>query len=121
MNQANYQRMNEPKLQHRLTKQNFKEYLKSKEFTRRSIESRMVVFDQYLKWIERENLDIEQISYNDLLLFMKYCQHKGISQRTIKHYMIIVRHFYDHLIREQIITINPATDITVKGASRKVL
>lgn len=109
MNQADYQRTS------------FKEYLKYKRFTSKSIESRLTVFNQYLKWIEKENLDIEQISYNDLLLFMKHCQHKGISQRTIKHYMIIVRHFYDHLIREQINTINPATDITVKGARRKVL
>jgi len=109
MNPADYQRTN------------FKEYLKSKQFTSKSIESRLTVFDQYLKWIEKENLDIEQISYNDLLLFMKYCQHKGISQRTIKHYLIIVRHFYDHLTNEGVISINPATDITVKGARRKVL
>lgn len=111
MNQADYQK----------TKESFRDYFRSKQFTSKSIEGRLTVFDQYLKWIGKENLDIEQISYNDLLLFMKHCQHKGISQRTIKHYMIMVRHFYDHLIREQIITINPATDINVKGARRKVL
>jgi len=109
MNQADYQRTS------------FREYLKYKRFTSKSIESRLTVFNQYLKWIEKENLDIEQVSYNDLLLFMKHCQYKGISQRTIKHYMIIVRHYYDHLIREQVITINPASDINVKGVRRKVL
>lgn len=61
MNLADYQK----------TKKTFKEYLKSKQFTGKSIESRLVVFDQYLKWIGKENLDIEQISYNDLLLFMR--------------------------------------------------
>lgn len=111
MIQSNYQK----------TKEAFKEYLKYKQFTKKSITSRLVVFDQYMKWIKKENLDIEQIGYNDLLLFMKYCQHKGISQRTIKHYMIIVRHFYDHLEREHVISINPATDINVKGVKRKVL
>jgi len=111
MTQSNYQK----------TKERFKDYLKYKQFTKKSIASRLVVLDQYLKWIEKENLDIEQISYNDLLLYMKYCQLKGITQRTIKHYMIIVRHFYDHLEREQIISINPATDINVKGVKRKVL
>lgn len=103
------------------TREDFKEYLQYKQFTKKSVASRLIVFDQYLRWIEKEHLDIEQISYNDLLLFMKHCQQKGISQRTIKHYMIIVRHFYDHLEREQIISINPATDINVKGAKRKVL
>ncbi len=109
MNQVNYQ------------KTNFEQYLKSKQFTSKSIQSRLTVFDQYIKWIEKENLDIEQVSYNDLLLFMKHCQHKGISQRTIKHYLIIVRHYYDHLQREQMISINPVTDIKVKGVKRKVL
>jgi len=100
---------------------NFEDYLKSKGFTRKSIESRMTAIEQYLKWLNKENLEAEQISYNDLLLYMKYCQHKGISQRTIKHYMIIVRHFYDHLVREEFIAVNPATDIEVKGAKRKML
>ena len=109
-------------------KTNFKDYLKSKAFTAKSIQSRMVVFNQYLKWIERENpsagragLEIGQVSYNDLLLFMKHCQHKGVSQRTIQHYMIVVRHFYDYLVREGITTTNPATDIVVRGAKRKAL
>ena len=111
MNPSNYQK----------TKEGFKAYLKSKRFTSKSIESRLTVFDQYLKWIERENLDIGQISYNDLLLFMKHCQYKGISQRTIENYLLTIRHFYGHLEREEIISINPATDITVKGVKRKNL
>lgn len=99
----------------------FKNYLKSKGFTRKSIESRMTAIDQYLQWLNKENLEAEQISYNDLLLYMQYCQRKGISQRTIKHYMIIVRHFYDHLVREEFIAANPVIDIKVKGAKRKML
>jgi site-specific recombinase XerD len=102
-------------------KEGFKNYLKSKGFTRKSIESRMTAIDQYVKWLNKENLEAEQISYNDLLLYMKHCQHKGISQRTIKHYMIIVRHFYDHLVREELIAANPVIDIKVKGAKRKML
>lgn len=111
MSQDNYQK----------TKEGFKAYLEYKQFTGKSIARRLVVFDQYLKWIDQEHLDLEQIGYNDLLLFMKHCQHKGITQRTIMHYMVTVRHFYDHLEREQMISINPATDIHVKGVKRKVL
>ena len=129
MNQGNYQKRTECKETVQRTvltkgqeaREGFEQYLKSKRFTSKSIQSRLTVFDQYLKWIEKENLDIEQVSYNDLLLFMKHCQHKGISQRTIKHYLIIVRHYYDYLQREQTISINPVTDIKVKGVKRKVL
>ncbi len=111
MNQVGYQK----------TRAEFISYLKSKGFTSKSIHSRMNVFNQYLKWLVKENLEAEQISYNDLLLFMKGCQQKGVSQRTIKHYMIVVRHFYDYLLREERISTNPATDIEVRGAKRKVL
>lgn len=112
MNQADYQRM----------KENFRDYLRSKQFTHKSIESSITVFNQYLKWTEKENLpELEQVRYNDLLLFMKHCQRKGMSQRTIKHYMIIVRHYYDHLAAEGVIKSNPVTDIRIRGVKRKEL
>lgn len=99
----------------------FVNYLKSKAFTRKSIESRINVIRLFWKWLDKENLEAEEISYNDLLLYMKYRSRKGTSQRTIQHYMGTIRHFYDHLIREEKITNNPASDIEVKGVKRKVL
>ncbi len=111
MNQEDYQK----------TKEDFREYLKAKQFTNKSIHSRMNVFNQYLLWVDQENIALEQITYNDLLLYLKYCQQQGVAQRTIKHYIAAVKHYYDHLIRERVITLNPTTDIDVKGVRRKVL
>jgi len=96
-------------------------YLQSKQFATKGIQGRLRVFEQYVEWMERENLEPIEVSYNDLLLFMKHCQKTGKSQRTISHYMTIVRHFYDHLIREEHIINNPAADIKVQGVKRKVL
>ncbi|MDW3193116.1 MAG: tyrosine-type recombinase/integrase [Cytophagales bacterium] len=111
MNQEDYQK----------TKDSFSEYLKSKEFTNKSIQTRMTVFNQYLLWADQENLEPEQITYNDLLLYLKYCQGQGLQQRTIKSHIALIKHYYNYLIRERIITLNPTTDINVKGARRKVL
>ena len=111
MSQANYQKTNE----------GFKDYLKSKSFTRKSIDSRITIFKQFRKWLEIEGMEAEQVAYNDLLLFMKHCQQKGRKQKTIQHYMVVVRHFYDHLLQEEIIADNPASDIEVRGAKRKIL
>lgn len=110
-----------PRSSYQKTREKFRDYLKSKAFTCKSIESRLVSFDQYLKWIEKENLDIEQVSYTDLLLFLKHSQRKGISQRTLKHYMVVIRHYYEYLIRAEKITTNPAADVEVKGARRKTV
>lgn len=88
----------------------------------------MVGFNQYLMWLTKEHLEAEQISYNDLLLFMKSCQYKclangkaGLSQRTIQHYMGSINHFYEYLLQEEKIPTNPVSDIVVKGVKRKML
>lgn len=103
------------------TEKDFKEYLKSKQFSQKSIDSRLMIINQYWKWLDQENMEAGQVGYNDLLLFMKHCQQKGRSQKTIQHYMVVVRHFYEHLLREGQIPINPASDIEVKGVKRKML
>jgi len=108
MNQSNY-------------KKTFEAYLKSKGFTKKSIANRLKTINLYKQWAEIENLEIEQITYNDLLLFMKYSQQIGRTQKTINHYMVVVRHFYDHLIESGKTATNPATGIEVKGVKRKVL
>jgi integrase/recombinase XerD len=99
----------------------FVNYLKSKAFTNRSIKSRTTVIRLFWKWLDKEHLEAEQISYNDLLLYMKYRNRKGASQRTIQSYMGTIRHFYDYLIREGKVATNPAAEIEVKGVKRKVL
>lgn len=100
---------------------NFKEYLQNKGFSRRSIDSRLTVFDMYLRWITKEGIEAPQVHYNDLLLYMKHCSRSGASQRTIQNYMGVIKHFYDHLLKEGIVSGNPAADIAVKGVKRKVL
>ena len=99
----------------------FEEYLKSKGFTKKSIANRLKTINLYRQWTEQENLEIEQVTYNDLLLFMKYSQQIGRTQKTINHYLVIIRHFYDHLAEAEKIAVNPATGIEVKGVKRKVL
>ncbi|MCG8307486.1 MAG: phage integrase N-terminal SAM-like domain-containing protein [Cytophagales bacterium] len=101
--------------------ESFKDYLRSKGFTRKSIDSRMMIFKQFRKWLDLENMEAEQVTYNDLLLFMKHCQQKGRKQKIIQHYMVVVKQFYDHLLQEEMIADNPASDIEVRGVKRKIL
>ena len=59
----------------------FKAYLKSKGYSKRTVETRMVMIGIYLNWLRKENLEAVEITYNDLLLYMKHCQRKGRSQK----------------------------------------
>ena len=102
-------------------KEAFRAYLQAKGFTQKSIQSMLVVFRQYHQWADREHLALTEVGYNDLLLFMHYCQKTGKVQRTIGHYLTTVRHFYDHQISEGTVLTNPAMGIKVKGIRKKVL
>jgi len=111
MRQEGYQR----------TKEGFEGYLKSRSYTLRGIKSRMTVFNIYSKWVTCENIEIEQVAYTDLLVFMKWCSNKGTTQRSIQNYMGTVKHLYDYFIKQGQAAKNPATDIKVKGVKRKIL
>lgn len=98
----------------------FIEYLKSKSLTPRTISSFDRVVVLFLKWLEKEQMKVEQVSYRDILSFMKSCQ-KQVSQRTVQLYLNVIRHYYDHLIEESKIEINPVAGIKVQGVKRKAL
>ena len=111
MKQGGYQKM----------KEGFEDYLKSRSYTMRGIKSRITVFNIYTRWVETENIEIEQVAYTDLLAFMKWCSNRGTTQRSIQNYMGTVKHLYDYFVQEGQADKNPATDIKVKGVKRKIL
>ena len=103
------------------TQQQFKQYLEQKGQTKRTVENRLVIYGQYAEWLEKERLEAQEVTYNDLLVYIKHCRQKGITQRTIQSYIGTIKHYYAHLIREGEINYNPAEDIKVQGVKRKVI
>ena len=101
--------------------QSFETYLKLRGYTRTTIESRLTIYEKYSQWLEQEGMEAEEVTYNDLLGFVKYSKRKGATQRTIQSYIGTLKHYYDHLIRERQIDYNPAVDIKVKGIKRKAI
>ena len=99
----------------------FEDYLKSNGYAPRSIVTMKRTLDMFEKWIDKESLEADQVNYRDILAYMKYLQRTGVSQRTIQHYLIGVKHYYDHLIAEKELTRNPLTGVKIQGVKRKVL
>jgi integrase/recombinase XerD len=71
--------------------------------------------------MEKQSIEPEQGNYADVLAYMKYCQKNGVSQRTIQNYVNMIRHYYDHLIEQRQIEINPTSGIKIQGVKRKSL
>jgi site-specific recombinase XerD len=100
---------------------NFTDYLKTKGLTKRTISTFDRILAIFLNWLKKEQMEAQQVRYQDILSFMKHCQKQGTSQRTVQHYLNAVKHFYGHLIVENKIEVNPVTGIKIQGVKRKSL
>jgi integrase/recombinase XerD len=105
--------MNSPK--------DFNTYLKQRRFSNASLKTRLAIINRYFDWLDKQGLEAEEITYNDLLLYIKQNQRKGVSQRTVQNYIGTVKHYYDYQIEKGCLETNPTTDIKVQGVKRKVL
>ena len=98
----------------------FREYLTIKRYSSATIDTVVRAVEYLRLWSERDNIpELEEISYNDLLSFMKWSSAGGASQRTVSNYLTHVRKYYEWLISEGVIKDNPASSIKVQGIKRR--
>jgi integrase/recombinase XerD len=107
---------------HNYTRTNFRSYLQGKEYSHASISTYERFTDQFLEWLQKENMEVGQVRYQDILLYMKHCSSKkNHSQRTVQHTIITLGHYFDHLQETGQIEGNPTKGIKVQGVKRKTL
>ena len=67
----------------------FREYLTIKRYSSATIDTVVRAVEYLRLWSERDNIpELEEISYNDLLSFMKWSSAGGASQRTVSNYLM---------------------------------
>jgi len=99
----------------------FIDYLKTNGYAHGTITTMKRTVGLYWKWLAQENIEADQASYQEVLSYIKSLQHQGVTQRTIQHYLVSIKHYYDHLIEAKKVVQNPATGIKVQGVKRKIL
>jgi integrase/recombinase XerD len=99
---------------------NFKEYLQQKQYSNTTVSRYTEGIQNFLSWLQQEEIKAEQFTYNELLDFMRYCHQKGISKRSVHNILCMVRHYCNYLIVEKQRTDNPAAGVFIKGLVRKL-
>lgn len=90
-----------------------------KEATRKSIIKQVEAFKQ---WVEAEQIpDITEVSYNDVMAFVKHCTTQNNTQKTIAMKLTFLNHYFMWLIKEGEMKENPVSNIKVQGIRRKKL
>lgn len=75
---------------------------------------------KFIEWVEKENVQIEQVSYSDVLHYIQG-KRNHVKQRTISTTVNSIKHYFNFLaITNQTIE-NPTTQIQIKGVKRKML
>jgi len=99
---------------------NFKEYLQQKQYSSSTVSRYTEGIENFLSWLQQEEIRAAQFTYTELLDFMGYCHRRGISKRSVHNILCMVRHYCNYLIAGQQRTDNPAAGVFIKGLVRKL-
>jgi len=100
----------------------FNEYLILKGYSAASVKTIIRSTEYFLKWCEADNIsDIAAVSHNDVVAYVKTCNARGTGRKTVAHYIMHLKKYFDFLQEEGEVNDNPCSNIKIKGIKRKVL
>lgn len=98
----------------------FTQYLEAKKLSKRTVAHYTKYIHRFLTWLQEEDILPEDFTYSELLSFMKNCNEKGVTKRTLHNLLMIIRHYCNYLITEKKRNDNPAAGVFIKGLIRKL-
>ena len=99
----------------------FAEYLMLRGYSIKSQNSIKNTVKYFLNWSDVQNIEPENISYNDILAYLDYCKKRANKQNTIQQAVSCISQYYNFLIHENKIKENPCSNVQIKGIKRKIL
>lgn len=99
----------------------FAEYLILKGFSNQTQESIKNTVKRFANWSEEQNIELQNITYNDVVAYVNYCKKQGNKQRTLQVTVGCIKHYYNFLINEDEAQENPCSNVDIKGIKRKIL
>jgi len=65
----------------------------------------------FLNYLESQNIDPLNPGYRSIIEYLSFCRKTGISSRTAARYLSAIRSFYNFMIKEGIIDIDPLAKV----------
>lgn len=96
----------------------YRDYLRKKKLSQSSIDSYLKALTRLKEWAELENISLNQITHNEMLTYVQYKQSTN-SQHSIQLILIRLKTYYNYLLENEIIEINPVHKIEIHGIERQ--
>ncbi len=102
----------------------FNTYLQQQKYRKSTIHEHIKNIERVEKWTTQSLLNLNMLSYTDILNYVKQLQQKGLSSATINIRLTSIKKYYTHLstiasIKGETI-VNPAGELRIKNNSKKV-
>ncbi len=96
--------------------QEFKDYLELKGRSQSTIESIFKAVRKFKIWLEKQNMEEDQVTYNDVLAYISSMR---VKQITIQNYLNSLDNYFSFLCKEaQVISENPIRNVQVRGVKK---
>lgn len=93
----------------------FEKYLYAIGQRMNSVQSNRIPIRLFLEWLESQQINYLEVSYNDLLAYVDHAKNQGNVVRTINTKLTAIRHFFDYLQQEKQINYNPCKELRIRG------
>ena len=107
-------------LQELKNQKEFTRYLLLKGYSTSTTKRYVKDAEVFIKWAEKENVQIEQVSYSDVLHYIQG-KRNHVKQRTVSTNVNSIKHYFNFLALTDQRLENPTTQIQIKGVKRKML
>ncbi|NJO25848.1 MAG: site-specific integrase, partial [Bacteroidia bacterium] len=84
----------------------FNEYCIIKGYSSKSVERFIPVVNRFDQWKEQQNIEQENITYNDVMAYVNHCRHKGHTASTIKGTVYCLKIYFRFLESEELLDDN---------------
>jgi integrase/recombinase XerD len=96
-------------------------YLKQKGMSKTSIASYVHIYQRFILWTAQNQVDSEYTSPTDLLDYIAHLRKQHLAQNTIQQYIGALSHYYETLLKAEIIIKNPTSYIALKTKTTRTL
>lgn len=100
--------------------QGFVEYLRNEGLRISTYNGYKVIIIRFLEYLENEQIDYLEVSYNDILEYINHLKEKGNKKSSINGNLNSIKHFYNYLQKENEVKFNPAEALRLRNIIRKV-
>ena len=99
----------------------YKNYLESKGLGKETIKNYERYLLNFITWADKQNIEVEFTTYQELLSYVKYLQLNDVKQATIQFYLGGLKHYFNWIVKRELRKDNPIINIDIKGIKRRSL